>query len=90
MVGTGRFELPTPRTPSGHAIFSMVSHQLPRCAPESVFMHLSAHSFSWEHYRGLLLKIAEGPHNFPHSFPAHFLHQTSARIPYSAPLDCEG
>ena len=29
MVGTGRFELPTPRTPSGLAVFSALSCQLP-------------------------------------------------------------
>jgi hypothetical protein len=43
LVGTGRFELPTPRTPSGLAVFSAVSRHLPRCALESVFMRLSAH-----------------------------------------------
>ena len=29
LVGTGRFELPTPRTPSGGSMFSQVYHSLP-------------------------------------------------------------
>ena len=32
MVGTGRFELPTPRTPGGIAAFTTTSHQVPPLA----------------------------------------------------------
>ena len=42
LVGTGRFELPTPRTPSGLTIFSVIYHEIPSCVLESVFMRLSA------------------------------------------------
>jgi hypothetical protein len=41
LVGTGRFELPTPRTPSGFAAFSAIYRYLLRYAAELVFMSLS-------------------------------------------------
>jgi hypothetical protein len=67
MVGTGRFELPTPRTPSDLATFSLLCHGAP----------LGPFLFDFKLFEGNLDTdsrtlclpsiLIEGPHKIPHT-----------------------